>query len=493
MEKSEPAKRLASRAYLTAGAALIAGVLLIAGCGQGEEKQYMKITGMVPAWSQEQADYTVPCPKNQIELSYRLKEKVEIDGQTATKQGSRTIGLKPGQQAIVKSDGRNYHLRCRPRGMPVPELAQGKGQSPYLITPSLNVFRSKASSKYVMIVDRSGVPVWWYKISEKGSSGDAKMIDPQTVALVPARGVFTMGANSYKLIGLDGKVKKQLSPLPLKYGADHHDLQKTRDGGYLMVAYVARKCPQVPGDCEDLSRWGGPKQANVIDGVIQKLNKNGKLEWEWNSRDHLKLEEFSPWLKGMKPDKIPDGSRAYDIIHINSLEEDGQGVIFSARHANAVYRIKDPAGKGNIDWKLGGTRRAESLKIEDDPRSKNPLSGQHDARTWPDGSLSVYDNQARPSGNPRVVRYKLAGRKAIMVEQIVNRYTTKSFCCGSARRLKNGHWIVSWGAIRQIMEYDRQGNLVMTINIPNPSYRAIPVEETSLSSLRQGMDAQYPR
>lgn len=482
-----------SKTLLAAVGALLAGALALSGCGTAKEKEYLTATGMVPTWSQGQADYTAPCPKDRLEISYRLKEKVEIDGQAAASQGRRGVALKPGQAVQVKSDGRSYHLRCRPRDLPLPELSRGQGQSPYLIAPSLNVFRSKASSKYVMIMDRKGVPVWWYKIGEKGTGGDAQMIDKDTVALVAARGVFTMGPNSYKLIGLDGKVKQQLSPLPLKYGADHHDLQKTRDGGYLIIAYLARNCPRVPRDCEDLSRWGGPRKANVIDGVIQKLDSKGDLEWEWNSRDHLKLKEFAPWLRGMKPDKIPDGSRAYDIIHINSVEEDGQGVIFSARHANAVYRINDPAVSGKVDWKLGGTKTAESLKVEGDRLAKNPLSGQHDARVGPDGSLSIYDNQTKPPGNPRVVRYKIESRTATLLEEIVNKYTTESFCCGSARRLRNGHWIVSWGATRQIIEHAPGGQPVMTVDIPNPSYRAIPVEETSLSALRKGMDAQFPR
>jgi hypothetical protein len=40
-------------------------------------------------------------------------------------------------------------------------------------------------------------------------------------------------------------------------------------------------------------------------------------------------------------------------VHLNSLQEDVDGIVFSSRHLDAVYRIR--RSDESIDWKLGGT------------------------------------------------------------------------------------------------------------------------------------------
>jgi hypothetical protein len=68
-----------------------------------------------------------------------------------------------------------------------------------------------------------------------------------------------------------------------------------------------------------------------------------------------------------------------------------------------------------------------------------------------------------------------------------------SICCGSARRLPGGHWLVQWGGIPYMSELDSGGNSVLTINYNVSgqfSYRAIPILPGIVSAdvLRGGMD-----
>jgi hypothetical protein len=127
----------------------------------------------------------------------------------------------------------------------------------------------------------------------------------------------------------------------------------------------------------------------LLDQEIIELDQQSNVLWSWRTRDHIALVEsgaagFSPGVGN-------------DIIHMNSVEPDGaDGVIFSARHLSAIYRIIKSTGA--IDWKVGGTPRAESLVVIGDTRPTAigangiALSGQHDARRWPDGTVSVHDN-----------------------------------------------------------------------------------------------------
>jgi hypothetical protein len=69
---------------------------------------------------------------------------------------------------------------------------------------------------------------------------------------------------------------------------------------------------------------------------------------------------------------------------------------------------------------------------------------------------------------------------------------TGSLCCGSARLLANGDWVVSWGGDDVFGEYQPDGTPVFRMNFDGLfSYRVEPVASSlhSASELRAGMDA----
>src|SRR5205823_12065111 len=106
----------------------------------------------------------------------------------------------------------------------------------------------------------------------------------------------------------------------------------------------------------------------------------------------------------MKPDAPTRG--AWDNVHINSVSVDGDGVVFSARQLDAIYRIERATGA--IDWKLGGTRTSRSLRVVGDPGGgPTTFGGQHDVQVLPDGTITVYDNGSKLSRAPRAVRYRI--------------------------------------------------------------------------------------
>ena len=155
---------------------------------------------------------------------------------------------------------------------------------------------------------------------------------------------------------------------------------------------------------------------------------------------------------------------------------------------------------GKILWKLGGTHRAESLRVKRDRYASAPLDGQHDARMQPDGTLSVHDNGTFGHKRlPRIARYRINARKRIatLVQVINEKRAGHSYCCGNAQRLSGGRWLVDWGANSIIEELTGHGRRVLTITLPNKlfSYRAqsVPPGVLTRDALRAGMDAQFPR
>jgi hypothetical protein len=196
----------------------------------------------------------------------------------------------------------------------------------------------------------------------------------------------------------------------------------------------------------------------------------------------------------------PASNGAFDVYHQNAIEPDGNDFVISFRHLDAVYKISK--ADGSVVWKLGGVPRPESLTVVGDPLGADPLEGQHDPRVLSDGTLTIHDNGFHP-GSPRTaraVRYALdlVARTATLVEQVNDPGTLgTALCCGSARKLPGGDWVMSWGTNDLVTELDSSGNRVFSLTFDNNlfSYRAWPVLPGTVSSeaLRTGMDVQYPR
>lgn len=477
---------------LTAGIALLAiGGTLPSGAAAGMQ---VWAEGIAPNFRADNSDYTVTCPTGKTKFRVRGANQAQL-GEQAPESGNfqRQVKLVAGQAIKLREGDKSFYFRCRPLDLPVPRLERtGRTQGKiYLTTPSIDHSRKGLLSNYVMAVNRFGVPLWW-KLDLEGAPMDLKALDKNSLAWAPAKGnegLYTVRPNSYQVRALDGRLEKKITPTA--YGADHHEMQRTPDGGYLTISYVPRRCPEVPQDCEDLSAWKGPKQANMLDSVIQKHDSRGKLVWNWNSRDHIPTEEAEAWKEHIvqNPYLSSDRAPAYDTVHVNAMEPDGGGVIVTARHLNAVFRIKDPQRGGAIDWKLGGTKTNKSLKITGDRKEykKIPFSGPHDARRLKDGTVSVFDNRSGVEGLPRAEIFRITGNRAELIKEITDPEIDSSFCCGSARVMPGGNTVISWGGRQRVGEYDKQGKRIFSVNLPLSSYRAVPAAQLEEQSLREGM------
>jgi arylsulfotransferase ASST len=179
------------------------------------------------------------------------------------------------------------------------------------------------------------------------------------------------------------------------------------------------------------------------------------------------------------------------------MEPDGDGIIVSARYLDAVFRIDRKTKR--ITWKLGGTKRPESLTVKDDPLGKRPLGGNHDARLYGDHTLTVYDNgaagQPTPGRPPRAVRYRIDAKAhtATLLESLREPAVRRSNWGGGARKLPGGNWVVNWGGTNLMTERTPSNKQVIEIEFRGDryGYRAFPIPAGRISAqqLRQGMDA----
>ena len=440
---------------------------------------------MSPEFSSGTSNYTFDCGSKR-RLTIASDNAGEISGlKLSPGKYELDIEAMPGQSIEWKIAGQSFRARCLPADFPRLTVDRpGQSAVDYFFTaPNLTFDATTEVPNYLMVLDKNGVPVWW-KSAPKAI--DFKLLPDANLAYVSASGIYHIG-------GFDGvDVKTVPANGSTVSEVDVHDLQVIPSGGYVGIRYVPADCPSVPADCVDLSGFGGSATANPVWGEIQFFDANGFPTDSWSTKDRIRIPEEETLFIAPA-----------DVIHMNSVEPDGNGVVFSARSLGAVYRVD--LSDGSVSWKLGGTRTAESLTVVGDPHASRSFGGQHDARVVSRNGhellLSVSDNGTARDRPPRVALYRIdeLARTATLAEAYSSATVPISLCCGSARLTENGHWVAGWGAASMFSELDSTGNAVLNVGFPDKvfSYRTIPVQLSDYplhdvtALINSGMETMY--
>jgi len=492
-------KTIQSTKNSIAAATLATGMALLTSCGHGSGQidshpfetalqragglQITMSPALLPAFDPNISDYTVRYKsgsQTQITVDAPRNVAVSVAGQASQPLNFTTqVTLTPGQSfPIVVSlfgHSKTYNVRCLPTDFPAWTTERsGIPQAEYYIIAPNPAIAARAAMNYVILVDGYGVPLWWYHSDT--SPIDAKVLSSGNLAWTrPISGEERR---------LDGKLVHTFKADASIGGTlDTHEILLLPNGNYLFIANVKR-------GPVDLSLYGSSPAAEILDNVIEETTPDGTLVWYWSSMDHISVAETDARWRQFLVQKSPA-----DPYHMNSIEPNGASYVVSFRHLDAVIQID--RATGNIQWKLGGSQRPESLKFVGD--SYDNFSGQHDARILPDGTLTLQDNGSFTGRSPRAVRYTIdsVARTAGLVEQVTDPDVSEAICCGNARKLSGGNWVMSWGLSPFVTELTPVGKRVFRVTFLDHyfSYRVAPVPFGTLSraALRQGMDAQFPR
>ncbi len=434
--------------------------------------------GLYPDFDPDVPDYVTRCNDGPVDVDVEapVDEEVSVDG-GPDRNGTftETVPLGSEQEFSFRTQTdvgtSTYHVRCLPNNFPDWTFDQyGPAQRKWYIT---------TNNGYVIIFDGNGVPVWW-----RAAAGavDAKLL---------ADGTLAFGATKkYEIRTLDGTLLHTLKPVGAD--ADTHDMLLLPDGNYMVMAGVPR-----PGTV-DLTAFGGPADATVLDNEVQEIDPDGDLIWSWNTKDHIGLEETpTEWWQARV---LPNHADGYDVVHMNALDIDSGSLVVSLRHTNAAYEIDRDSG--DVVWKLGGTPTPESLNVIGDPATGGPFGGQHDVRLHSDGTLTAFDNGQTQDRPPRAVRFGIdpeAGTATYLESISGLPEVAEAVCCGSARRSPSGSWLVDWGRFplgtNGITEVAPDGTRTFRLVFATNPYRTVPVPAGKISraEMRDGMDVQHPR
>ena len=314
-------------------------------------------------------------------------------------------------------------------------------------------------SSYLMILDNSGRPVYYKKMSAYCS--DFKLQPNGLITYYDSRVPCFYGMdNQFSIV--------DTFSCSNGYETDLHELQILPNGHYMVIADDYEKV--------DMSKIvsGGDTSATVTGIIIQEIDKNKNVVFQWRSWDHYKITDATSDIDLTKS--------AIDYVHTNAIELDKDGnILISNRHMDEITKINRETG--DIMWRLGG-KNNEFQFINDDIG----FSHQHDIRRLPNGDISLFDD-----GNlhwsqlaSRAVEYKLdeVNKTAELVWQFRNNPDETSAAMGNVQRLSNGNSIIGWGTGRPaITEVTPKGLKEFELSLPE--------NEFNYRAFRFNLDSSY--
>lgn len=241
------------------------------------------------------------------------------------------------------------------------------------------------------------------------------------------------------------------------YIADFHDFQLLPNGHSLLLSYDPKHM-----DLSEVVPNGHP-DATVIGAVVQELDRDRNVVFEWRSWDHIPLEDSY----------YPINTQRVDYVHINSVELDDDGhIIISSRHINEITKINRQTGE--IIWRLGGKGNDFTFIGENEDNAPDYFSEQHDARRLDNGNMTLFDNGNRHKPeHARAVEYKLDEENKIATLVWNYRHTPDilSRNQGSTQRLPNGGNVIGWGGsgilnLPSITETTPNDEVAIEISLP---------------------------
>ncbi len=241
------------------------------------------------------------------------------------------------------------------------------------------------------------------------------------------------------------------------YTTDLHELLIYENGNMLIMSYDS-----VEIDMSQIVNGGNPN-ALVSGLVIQELDKNKNVIFQWRSWEEMEITDASH--QDLTASKV-------DYAHGNSIDLDWDGnLLISSRHLDEVTKINRKTGK--IIWRLGGKKNQFTF-INDDIR----FSHQHDARRVAPGRITIFDNGNFHSPPfSRVIEYELdeVNLTAKLVWQFDHSKEIYGFAMGNAQRLSNGNTFIGWGFTQpNVTEVTPLGKIIyeMSLDPGYISYRA---------------------
>jgi hypothetical protein len=272
---------------------------------------------------------------------------------------------------------------------------------------------------YLLILDNNGQIVYYKYVGDQFSGFDFKPLPGGYLTYFDQKNSVHVIMNAhYQVIGT--------YPAENGYTSDLHDFLMMLNGNVLLMAYDT--------ETVDMSKIvsGGNPEAAVTGLIIQELDADKNVIFEWRSWDHFAFTDSEVSLT----------SQTIDLIHGNGLAIDSDGnLLLSSRNLNEVTKIS--LHSGAIMWRLGG--KNSTFRFTND----EGFQYQHNVAVLPDGDITLFDNHGTDTAptTSRAVEYRLDlnNKTATLVWDYVHIPAVFTDYMGDTERLADGNTVIGWG------------------------------------------------
>ncbi|MEO6169273.1 MAG: arylsulfotransferase family protein, partial [Chitinophagales bacterium] len=274
-----------------------------------------------------------------------------------------------------------------------------------------------------------------------------------------------------------------------------HDFQMFNDGHYYIQAFNDLTI--------DMTAYGGLSNALVKGLIVQELDQNKEVVFQWRSWDHFLYTDANQWT--------PLTNSKVDYVHGNAMERDFDGnILISCRNMDELTKINRETG--DIIWRMGGENNQFTFVNDNIPQH---FSQQHDLRRIANGNITLFNNGNKlPPEISSAKEYQLdeVNKVATLVwyyeHPDVGPNKVFARASGNAQRLPNGNTMISWGTIffnkdiPSMTEVDYNKNIVWEMTFDEEgqkSYRTYKfdfircpvIEDSSLASTFTAPDSVF--
>ena len=333
---------------------------------------------------------------------------------------------------------------------------------------------------YVMMLKNDGTPVWYQSVTNY--TYDFKPLPNGYLhyANIYHTHSWTGGGDCTHQILDDGYNLEETIAAGNGYVADSHDIQLLPNGHVLLEGYYLTRM--------DVSKYvvGGYPNALVAGCIIQELDQQRDVVFQWRSWDHFTIPTYFPPTAFTNP---AAKSPVIDAFHINTVVMDTDGNLLVSNFGMDVWKINRQTGQ--MMWRLGGPANQFSFVGVSPQQALLSFSG-HTLSRLDNGDILIYCNADQLATRPsKVYEYKLdeTNKIATLVWSYAPPTNYYAWHYGSAQRLPNGNTFIGWGGadmmpgiggvtnqwIPACTEVTPDGTVVFQMQFNNPkmdSYRA---------------------
>ncbi len=317
------------------------------------------------------------------------------------------------------------------------------------------------TNSFSTIIENNGKMIWARDLGQNGR--DFKLNDNGYLSYFSRDNAqwMILDSNYYVIDSVQCKNGYEMS-------TNDHDVMMYADGHIFLLAYDIM--------VTDLTAYGGLPDANVQFLVLQELDQNRDVVFEWRSEDHFQFTDANQYT--------PLTNLNVDYVHGNSIERDFDGnILISCRNMDELTKINHQTGA--IIWRMGGENN--QFTFVNDNNIKH-FASQHDLRRLPNGNIMIFNN-----GNKMTPQISSAKEYALdetnkiatliwfYEHPDVNGIKVYGAATGNAQRLPNGNTLIDWGLVANGVpnhtEVDYNKNIVWEMSFDSANQKSYRIHK----------------